>query len=196
MNRTLVLCLLLWFNSLWLSGISFAQDSTKIYTWEEALLVSPETVYRIDASKLKWDQVPPQLFTFTKLRSLDLSKNRLTEIPDEIAVLKDLKILDLSRNKFESFPVAVCPLTGLRKLSVARNQLTTIPSCIGYFSSLKVLDLWDNPIVSLPQELTLVTSLETVDLRGILFNQKFQDQWRNQMPGVTWYFDVPCKCLD
>lgn len=195
MNKTLVLCLLLWFNGL-LSTTVFAQDSTRIYTWEEALKAPRDSVFRLDASKLKWEQVPAELFSFTQLRSLDLSKNKLTEIPQEIAHLTELRNLDLSRNKLETFPVTVCPLTGLKKLSLARNLLTTIPSCIGYFSSLKVLDLWDNPIASLPQELIQVKTLETVDLRGILFNQAFQDQWRNQMPGVKWYFDLPCKCLD
>ena len=196
MNRTLVMCLLLWCSGLLFPETICAQDSTKVYTWEEALLAPRDSVYRIDASKLKWEQVPLELFTFTHLRSLDLSKNKLSDIPQEIVALKDLRVLDLSKNKLENFPVTICPLTGLKKLSLARNMLTGLPSCIGYFSSLKVLDLWDNPIAALPQELSQIKTLETVDLRGILFNQKFQDQWREQMPNVTWYFDLPCKCLE
>jgi hypothetical protein len=197
MKKTLGLCLLLWFSlTINFGSQLFAQDSLRIYSWDEALLASKDSVFRLDASKQKWESLPAELFAFTHLKSLDISKNRLTELPEEMAVFKELRTLDVGKNKLKEFPVVICPLTQLKKLMLNRNYITTLPACIGYFSHLKVLDLWDNPIESLPGELSKVTSLEVVDLRGILFNQAFQDKWRAELPQAKWYFDLPCKCLD
>lgn len=191
MKRTLALCCILWF-SLQLS----AQDTTRVYTWEEALLVSPDSVYRLDASRQKWDSLPERLFLYTRLRFLDISKNRLVELPSQINVFTELRVLEASKNRFSAFPVTLCQMTHLRKLGLSRNQITSIPACIGYFSELVMLDLWDNPIVSLPEELTKLTNLQVIDLRGILFGPTFQDGWRAKMPNVTWHFDAPCNCIE
>lgn len=197
MKKTLGLCLLLWFSYTMCFGSQLlAQDSLRIYTWEEALLAPKDSVFRLDASKQKWEELPAELFAFTHLKSLDISKNKLTSLPAEMNVFKELRTLDVGKNKLQEFPVAICPLTQLKKLMLNRNYITSLPSCIGYFSQLKVLDLWDNPVESLPGELSKLTSLEVVDLRGILFNQAFQDKWRAELPQTKWYFDLPCKCLD
>lgn len=191
MKKTLALCLLLW-----TSWNVAAQDTLKVYTWEEALNAPRDSVYRLDASKQKWDSLPAELFTFTKLQYLNISKNHLRALPTEISTFKDLMVIDASRNKLETFPVVLCPMTQLRKLLLSRNLIPSIPSCIGYFSQLTVLDIWDNPIRSLPEELMQVKTLKTVDLRGILFNSSFQEKWITSMPDTKWYFDAPCHCLD
>jgi Leucine-rich repeat (LRR) protein len=191
MKKTLVLCLLLW-----LSWNTFSQDTLRVYTWEEALKAPRDSVYRLDASKHKWDSLPAELFTFTKLHSLNISRNNLRELPMEIGVFKQLKVIDASRNKLETFPVALCQMTHLRKLLISRNLIPSIPSCIGYFSQLTVLDIWDNPMKGLPEELMKLDALRTVDMRGILCNAAFQEKWMKAMPDVKWYFDAPCHCLD
>lgn len=191
MNRTLVLCLLLW-----ISGAVFAQDSLRIYTWEEALAApNKDSVFRIDASKRKWETVPAELFAFKNLRYLDLSKNKLKELPAEMSVFTKMRGLDLTKNAFEVFPLTICPLTQMRKLLLARNQIASIPSCIGYFTELTSIDLWDNPLKTLPTEFSQLKSLRTVDLRGILFSAAFQEKWQTAMPGVKWEFDPPCNCV-
>jgi len=190
MNSKLVLFLLLC-----LSLQLKAQDSLKIFSWEEALQAPRDSVFAIDASRLKWESVPAELYTFTKLKRLDLSRNKLTSIPADFGAFKELKVIDLSRNKLVNFPVALCQLTTVRKLLLSRNLMTTLPECIGYFKDLTVLDLWDNPIETLPEQLSKLTMLKTVDLRGILFNKKFQEGWRAKMPGTNWLFDAPCECI-
>ena len=190
MNSKLVLFLLLC-TSLQLK----AQDTLRVFTWQEALKAHPDSVFFIDASRMKWENVPEQILTFTQLKGLDLSKNRLAFIPETFGVFKQLRVIDLSKNRLTEFPVALCQLTGLKKILLSRNMMTTIPECIGFFSNLTYLDLWDNPIVALPEQLTKVTTLKTVDLRGILFNKKFQEGWRARMPAVNWIFDAPCECI-
>jgi hypothetical protein len=191
MKKTLVLCLLLWF-----SGQAFAQDTTRVYTWEEALKAPRDSVYRIDASKHKWTVLPAELFTFTKLHYLNLSKNNLKDLPMEIGVFRQLRVIDVSRNKLDTFPVSLCQMTHVKKLLLSRNLIPSIPACIGYFSQLTVLDIWDNPLTTLPEELAKVKTLRTVDMRGILFNAAFQEKWVTWMPDVKWYFDPPCNCLE
>lgn len=191
MKKTLVLCLLLWF-----SGQALAQDTTRVYKWEEALKAPRDSVYRIDASKHKWTVLPTELFTFTKLHYLNLSRNNLKDLPQEIGVFKQLKVIDVSRNKLDAFPVALCQMTHVKKLLLSRNLIPSIPACIGYFSQLTVLDIWDNPLTALPEELAKVQTLRTVDMRGILLNVAFQEKWVTWMPDVKWYFDPPCNCLE
>lgn len=191
MKKTLALCCILW-----CSFIALSQDTLRVYSWEEALKAPRDSVYRIDASKRKWEQVPEALFEFKNLRSLDISKNKLSEIPMGFTVFKELVSLDASKNKLTTFPVAICPLTQLRKLSLSRNQIPTIPACIGYFSELVYLDLWDNPITTLPEELAQLGKLRVVDLRSILFGAAFQEKWISRMPQVKWHFDPPCNCME
>src|SRR3990167_5281695 len=151
MKKTHGLCLLLWFSFTMCFGSQLvAQDSLRIYTWEEALLAPKDSVFRLDASKQKWEELPAELFAFTHLKSLDISKNKLTTLPAEMNVFTELRTLDAGKNKLQEFPVAICSLTQLKKIMLNRNYITSLPSCIGYFSQLKVLDLWDNPIESLP----------------------------------------------
>jgi len=190
MHRKLVLFLLLC-SSFRLS----AQDTLKVYSWEEALKAPRDSVFALDASHLKWEAIPAELYEFKKLKQLDISKNKLTDLPSEFGVFKNLLVIDASRNKMDHFPIGLCQLTGLHKLLLSRNFMTTLPECIGYFKNLTYLDLWDNPIGELPEQLGKLTALKTVDLRGILFNQKFQDGWRAKMPQVKWLFDAPCECI-
>lgn len=191
MNRTLVIALFLW-----CSQLVGAQDSLRIVTWENALKLSPDSVFAIDASHLKWTNIPDELYAFKHLKYLNLSRNKLDELPMQLNGLKELVSLDVSRNKLDTFPTVLCSMTYLKKLSVSRNLIESIPPCIGYFDKLVYLDLWDNPIRALPEELTKLEALKKVDLRGILFSQSFQDKWRTTMPQVKWEFDAPCDCLD
>jgi Leucine-rich repeat (LRR) protein len=191
MNRTLVIALFLW-----CSQLVAAQDSLRIVTWETALKLSPDSVFAIDASHLKWADIPDELYTFRHLKYLNISRNKLDELPMQLNGLKELVSLDVSRNKLDTFPTVLCSMTYLKKLSVSRNLIESIPPCIGYFDKLVYLDLWDNPIRALPEELTKLEALQKVDLRGILFSQNFQDKWRAKMPQVKWEFDAPCDCLD
>ncbi|MFY7991210.1 MAG: leucine-rich repeat domain-containing protein [Fluviicola sp.] len=190
MKNWLVVCFLL----VW--SATKAQDTLKIYTWEEAQLLPVDSVKAITASHLKWDSIPESLWNFTHLRYLDLSKNRLKEIPPEIGKLKELRTLDVSKNKLSGAPVFICQLTQLRKLHIARNQYSSLPSCIGYLTHLVVLDIWDNPINSLPDEVMNLKKLQFVDMRSIMLSPGFQQKWLERRPDVTWEFDPPCHCVE
>ncbi len=173
-----------------------AQDTLKVYTWEQALNASPDTVYGIDASRRKWEHIPEELYRYTNLVFLDLSKNKLTDIPEEFTELKKLKGLNLEHNKLSGSPVYLCQLTSLVNLNIGRNEYSSIPSCIGYLSNLKNFNLWSNPVGSLPDEIMLCKNLKVIDMRGIVTGPVFQTKWIEQMPDVQWEFDPPCHCAE
>lgn len=179
-----------------ISNLSFSQDTLKIYRWELVQRANPDTIYGIDASKLKWDQIPKKMYAFKNLKYLNLSKNKLTELPMEMAVFKSLKTLDATKNKIEDTPIVICQMPKLQRLHLARNKISSLPSCIGYLTDLKILDIWDNPINSLPEDVLNLKKLEAVDMRAIMLGPHFQQRWQEAMPQVKWYFDPPCHCVE
>lgn len=189
MKFLLAITFLLSFNGL------FAQDSLRIYKWDEVQKANPDTIYAIDASKLKWEILPENLFSFKNLKYLNISKNKLKELPLTMNVFKKLKTLDATKNKLQD-AVVICQLTKLQKVHLARNEISKLPSCIGYLSELKVLDIWDNPLSGLPEEVFSLKKLEYVDMRSIMFGPQFQTKWIEGMPNVKWYFDPPCHCVE
>lgn len=172
-----------------------AQDSLKIYRWEQVQKASPDTIFAIDASKLKWEQIPEKLYSFKNLRYLNLTKNKLTTLPLEMGVFKSLKTLDATKNNIES-ALVICQMPKLQRLHLARNKITSLPACTGFLTDLKVLDIWDNPLNHLPQELKNLKKLEAVDMRSIMLGPAFQRDWQESMPQVKWYFDPPCHCVE
>ncbi len=181
---------------LYASNTLFAQDTLKIYRWEAIQKANPDTILAIDASKLKWEQIPEKLYSFKNLKYLNISKNKLKELPLEMGVFKSLKTLDVTKNDLENAPIVICQLPKLQKLHLARNKISSLPACIGYLSELRVLDIWDNPINVLPEEVANLKKLEAVDMRAIMLGPHFQQRWQESMPHVKWYFDPPCHCVE
>jgi Leucine-rich repeat (LRR) protein len=173
-----------------------AQDTLKIYRWEQVQKANPDTILAIDASKLKWDRIPEKLYSFKNLKYLNISKNKLEELPHEMGVFKELKTLDATKNEINQSPIVICQMPKLQRLHLARNEISSLPACIGYLSELKVLDIWDNPINVLPEELLNLKKLEAVDMRSIMLGPQFQQRWLEGMPQVKWYFDAPCHCVE
>lgn len=166
----------------------------KIYKGLESIQnVSPDSVYRLDLSKSKLEEIPSIIFSFKNLQELDLSKNKLSHLKG-IEVFKDLRILNLTKNKFETFPLEICQATSIRNLFLGKNNIKVIPSCIGQLQSLIVLDMWYNPIDDLPEELTQLRNLRSLDLSGLNFSQSFQKEWNEKLPWVKIEFEAACDC--
>jgi len=56
----------------------------KVWKSLSEALQKPDSVFRLDLSKHKLKEVPPEVFQLTELRELNLSRNHLTEIPENI----------------------------------------------------------------------------------------------------------------
>ncbi len=187
-----------WRVLIWLLFLNASLQAQQVVPvrWEKALTMPVDSVVAIDASHLKWDTIPTQLYQFIHLTYLDLSKNRLKVLPLELGQLKQLTVFKAEKNKLAGAPIVMCQLTQLQKIYLGENDLSAIPDCFGYLHELKVLDIWDNAIGSLPESILQLKALKYVDMRGILLTPKFQDQWLKSMPNVTWQFDPPCHCAD
>lgn len=185
-----------WLASCFLLLFLFSGNSQeqKTYTWNELNGVHPDSVLALDCSKMKWKELPKELFQYKQLRYLNISKNELTELPDAFGELDSLRVIDCSRNKISAMGW-ICQFPHLKRIHASRNQISNLPECIGNLHQLTVLDLWDNPIERLPESLVKCAALKTVDLRGILFNLNFQEAWMIKMPDTKWFFDAPCNCV-
>ncbi len=174
-----------------------AQESDpKVYSWEEARVSDPDTIYGISFAKMKLSSLPEELAKFQKLKVLDLQKNKLTKLPDFIGDMKQLTRLDVAKNKLSVFPMVVCRMSSLEQLILNRNLFEKIPECIEYASSLKYIDLYDTPIRDLPGTLVNLKNLEKIDFSGIRFAPSFQEKWNSLLPEVDLVFDEGCDCME
>ena len=98
-----------------ITKFSFSQDTLRIYRWESIQKANPDTIYGIDASKLKWEEVPEKLYSFKNVKYLNISKNKLKELPLEMGVFKSLKTLDATKNDLENAPIVICQMPKLQK---------------------------------------------------------------------------------
>jgi Leucine-rich repeat (LRR) protein len=184
-----------WLGILLVCNVSYSQPD-KLYTsLEDALSVSPDSVYRLDLSKKKYTELPDEIFQFNNLRELYLSKNKLDSLPANF-FFKDLRILDLSKNKFETFPTAICNNQSLRNLFMGKNKMKEIPECIGNLHDLIILDIWFNPIDDLPLSMTKLRNLRSLDLSGLNFTKDFQKKWTELLPWVKIEFEAACDCAN
>jgi Leucine-rich repeat (LRR) protein len=179
-----------------LSSSAFGQDSLKVMTWENALKANPDSVFAIDASHLKWESVPEELYKYKNLRYLNLSRNKLTVIPAQIREFENLRWLSVERNRINDGLGNVFTLANLKYLDIGKNEFESIPATIGNMKNLEVFILWANPVTELPMELTQCSSLKAVDMRSILTSASFQMGWTDRMPKVNWQFDSPCHCAE
>ena len=182
-----------------LTSSTFAKvpDSVKVYHWSDVSdTLDRDEVVALSFHKMKLDSLPAELAQFPNLQYLIVSKNKLSSLPDFVSEMKDLIYIDLSQNRFKELPEEICTLGSLEKLILNRNSLKTLPECISGAAAITYIDLWDNPIRTLPEALVDLPQLKKVDLSGIKFSPKFQEDWYEKLPRVKWVFEEPCDCMN
>ena len=178
-----------------LTSYSFGQKNRIFTNLEETLLVSPDSIYRLDLSKKKLNTLPEEIKKFKNLQELNLSKNKLTDLPNWF-LFEDLRILNLSKNKIITFPSEIMKNTNLRHLFLGKNTLSEIPETIDKLQNLIILDLWYNPITDLPESLVNLRNLRSLDLSGLNFDKNFQKKWNSLLPWVKIEFEAACNCAN
>jgi Leucine-rich repeat (LRR) protein len=172
----------------------FAQTD-RIYTYEELSTANPDSVFRLDLSKNKFQTVPSDIYKFKNVTEVNLSQNKLTALPDEF-YFPNLQVLNLEKNDLDTFSQAICNNTTLKQLLLGKNDIAVVPECIGDLTELTVLDIWFNPIRELPMSLTNLKKLRYMDLRGITFSNDFQKKWTALLPWVKIEFELGCDCAN
>lgn len=105
----------------------------------------------IDARENSLTEVPSEIGTLTKLRSLHLSSNRLTALPESIGLLVELESLFLDHNMLTGLPDSVGKLTKLTRVGLEWNDLRMFPECLMKLHNLHELYLSENEgITALP----------------------------------------------
>lgn len=191
MKKLVVIILILCaYNSL------FSQSNLKTYTWEQAKLKGPDSVYSISFERMRLSSIPTELFLYTNLIKLDLSKNKLDSLPFEIVKLIHLQNLDIGKNNFIQFPPIICELKNLKSLSLNRNEITGIPNEIDKLVLLEKIDLWETPLEKFPDAFVAMKNLKFIDSRGVSHGEKYQKYWTENLPWIKIEFDAPCNCAN
>ena len=160
----------------------------RIYSLDEALLVSPDSVYSIDLSRKKLSVLPAELFRFRSLKTLNLSKNKLSSLGDSLSLFTQLESINISSNKFEALPSILFKLDRLRYLFASKNDITSIQNEIQY--------LYDNPIADIGTGLQQLNELEKLDLQGVMYGPSFHKFILTSLPHVQVKMDPPCSCME
>ncbi len=167
-----------------------------IYPLDQARNADPDTIFGLDLSKQKLEEIPQEIYRFKALKYLDVSRNNLKELPDFLDSLTNLEVLDAGKNKLTAFPTAICRMGKLKTLVLNRNEFAAIPECIVFATALEFIDLWDTPVYAFPQGLSQLSELKKLDLQGIKYGPTFQEQLKAKLPGVEILMDLPCDCMD
>lgn len=177
-----------------LDSLTLSQQKT-YFSIQDAQLY-PDSVYKLNLTKKKLKQVPPEVFGFKNLQILNLSKNDLKELPVQIGELTNLQHIDASNNKLESIPSQIGLLENMVHLNFNRNLIVAIPPEIGNLKNLEVLEMWDNELDSIPDSIKNLHNLKVLELRGILFSENDQRYVRKLVPHARVYFSPSCACAN
>ncbi|XP_070570354.1 protein scribble homolog [Ptychodera flava] len=136
-----------------------------------------------------YEELPPELRKYKKLKYLDVSNNNLVNLPgDFVEDQPSLEELDLSNNNFQEIPEEMREMKSLRRfampgnniaripenmgdsmanlvdLDLSNNNINVIPSSFAGMKGLRKLQLQDNRISTLPVEVQQLQNLEKLDL--------------------------------
>ena len=172
-----------------------AQADSTWYTLEEARLVNPDSVFRLDLSRSKLREIPNEIYQYHNVRELNLAQNKLQNLPDTF-FFPNLQILNIEKNELDTFSSAICKHSELRQLYLGKNDIRYVPDCIANLKNLERLDMWFNPIADLNPAMAELRKLKYLDLRGITYSNTFQKKWSSLLPWVKIEFDLGCDCAD
>ncbi|MEO8147903.1 MAG: leucine-rich repeat domain-containing protein [Bacteroidia bacterium] len=189
-----LLCQLPTANCQLLDSAALAQQKT-FFSLQDALL-KPDSVFKLNLSKKKLKEVPPQVFQFKNLQVLNLSKNSLKEIPPQIGQLKNLQNFNAASNNLKRIPPEIGSLINLVHINFNRNLIEAIPFEIGNLSNLEIFEMWDNELDTIPDEIKNLHNLRVLELRGILFSEEDQRYVKKLLPNCKVYFSPSCACAN
>lgn len=166
-----------------------------IYTWEQAIKLPANEVFRLSLKKSKLTKLPEEIYKFTNLRYLDVSGNQLKEIPVELANLKHLQYLDFSDNLLTKVPKEIGEFDSLTVLILNHNDLVTLPIEIGALKTLTELHLWGTTIVSFPSSIVLLKeTLKEIDLRYVPLTRSEHKKLKKLLPLTKIAYSLKCNC--
>ena len=171
-------------------------DTAHVYTDLKDALENRDRVLRLDLSRQKLSEFPPEIFEFTNLQELKLNKCRISELPDRFDLLPNLQRLQCQHNEIGAIPPTLLQLKDLITLDLADNIIEVIPNEIDGLVQLETLALWDNPITMYPENLTQLTQLKVLDLLNNSMSRETQQRLKEGLPKCKIIMSPPCACMD
>ena len=171
-------------------------DTARVYTNLETAMENRDQVLRLDLSRQKLYDFPPEIFQLTNLQDLKLNKCRIIELPDSFALLPNLKHLQSQHNEIGTIPLSLLQRKNLITLDLADNIIEVIPNEIEGLAQLETLALWDNPITTYPESLTQLTQLKVLDLLNNAISRETQQRLNEGLPKCKIIMSPPCACMD
>ncbi len=144
-----------------------------------------------------------QLYTVKKIdpnenpeniQVLILKKTDTLKLLEILPKMINLEVIDVSSSGLQSFPEALCNLPKLREITLGNNEISTIPACICKLENLVQLSFWDNNLYFFPDCLSEMTSLKILDLYGMEYNYKEQEELKSRFPNIKLKLSQPCSC--
>lgn len=120
----------------------------------------------LNLSKMKLDNIPPQVFELIHLKELILGENNISEIPNTIINLKNLEKLVLSQNPIQHIPTSIGRLTNLKEFKLNSGQLNDFPNTLLEIIGISHITLENNQIDFLPRKIEELRNLKNLDLTG------------------------------
>ncbi len=143
----------------------------------------------ITSKKLDPNEASPENIQILLLKKVDTIL--LVELLPRYKNLRELQVLT---SGISEFPEVICQLKELRILDLGNNNIRQLPNCICDLEHLEKIMLWDNNIFQLPDCLNEIKSLKEVDLYGMEYNFKEQDDFKFRFPNLKLILSLPCNC--
>ena len=111
--------------------------------------------------KLPFNEIPAEIGTLSKLKSIYIQKAALKTLPESIVKLKQLERLSFYNCELETIPDEIWQLPKLDYLSLDANQLSAIPEKIN-LPAVTTISLNNNQFKTLPESLAKQSKLTTI----------------------------------
>ncbi|GCB61221.1 hypothetical protein scyTo_0007006 [Scyliorhinus torazame] len=132
-----------------------------------------------------FQDIPVEIYRFSRLEVLNLRDNPITEIPSDIAKLTNLRIFDISFCLVSTLPAGLFLLSNVQSLNVAYNKISFISNDIKNLRNLQFLNVDGNELTTLPCGL-LQLQLKNLRMENNYTNSLFwEGNVRNQPQRLT-----------
>uniref|UniRef100_A0A1B6J3X3 Leucine-rich repeat-containing protein 57 n=1 Tax=Homalodisca liturata TaxID=320908 RepID=A0A1B6J3X3_9HEMI len=135
-------------------------SKSKLSEFPKRLFTLSPVLRTLDLSDNSLPLLPPEIGSFSLLKSISCNNNKLTDLPVEIGQLVKLETLSLTGNKLISLPSSLSQLISLKFVYLSNNQLKDFPVLFCGLKHLEVLDVSNNLIESIPSEIGSLRATE------------------------------------
>ena len=158
-------------------ALRFPQYAEEIYIYEQHLYELPAEIGTLQKLRTLWmwdnavSELPDAFCGLSALEELHLGRNPLEELPEDFGKLSSLRSLDIGYSySFRRLPESMGALQALQKLDLSSTKVSTLPESFGALTQLRELNIQGTQLVPLPkvlQDLSGLVSLNLSSLKGI-----------------------------